>query len=53
MEDQFTSWILEKERARKQKQKFDRFKFFSICCYPWILNAANKAELLKKANKLQ
>jgi hypothetical protein len=39
-------WITEREKARKAKVKFDRFKFFSICCFPWILSPANKADLM-------
>lgn len=33
------------------KVPFDRLKIFTLCSFPWILDAANKSELLKIANK--
>ena len=45
-------WIIEREKSRKHKVPFDRLKVFTLCSFPWILDAANKAELLKIQNKL-
>lgn len=44
-------WIREKEQSKKYKTKIDKDKVFSLCFYPWILNAASKQELLRIDNK--
>src|SRR5438105_3936942 len=43
-------WVIERERARRSNIPFDRHKVFSFCSYPWILDAANKSDLLKSEN---
>jgi hypothetical protein len=51
MSDHFQIWKLEREKAKKTKTKVDRHRNFSLCFYPWILDAATKAEILKSDNK--
>lgn len=47
LKDHIKLWILEREKARKEGYPFDRHKIFSFCGYPWILDAANKSDVLK------
>lgn len=50
LRDHFESWIIEREKCRQSRQPFDRLRIFSLCSFPWILDSANKAELLKISN---
>lgn len=43
----YETWIVERERYRVQNRPFDRLHAFTLCSFPWILDSANKAELLK------
>ena len=52
MKEHFDAWILERERCRRANQPFDRLRIFTLCAFPWILDAANKSELLKIQNKV-
>ena len=52
LRDHFIMWIKEREHARQQRLTYDRFKVFTICNYPWILDSANKSEMLKIQNKI-
>jgi hypothetical protein len=40
-------WLTEKDKARKAGRKFDRYAKFTICSFPWILDAASKAEMMR------
>lgn len=51
LKDHITRWLEEKNKAKKQNRKFDRFKVFNLCSYPWILEANNKSEVMKYASK--
>lgn len=31
---------------------FDRLRVFTLCSFPWILDSAHKAELLKISNRI-
>lgn len=48
----FNIWIKEREKCRKENVPFDKFRVFTICSFPWILDSAFKAEILKHANKI-
>lgn len=48
----FNIWIKERERCRKASVSFDKFRVFTICSFPWILDSAFKAEILKHANRI-
>ena len=50
--DHYIIWVKERERSRSQGRQFDRLKIFTLCSFPWILDSANKAELLKLKNKI-
>ena len=47
LSDHIKLWLAERERAKKERYTFNRHKVFSFCCYPWILDAANKSDILK------
>lgn len=47
LKDHFIMWIKEREYSRVHKTPYDRHRVFTICNYPWILDSANKAEMLK------
>jgi hypothetical protein len=51
LRDHYITWIQEREKCRLEHRPFDRHKVFTLCCYPWILDAANKSEMLKLANR--
>lgn len=53
MHDHFLVWKTEKEKAKVQNREVDKYRVFSLCFYPWILDAATKSEILKLANKSQ
>lgn len=53
LKEHFEQWIMDREKARALKQQFDRLKNFTLCSFPWLLDAANKADLLKISNKVQ
>ena len=48
--DHIKLWVIEREKAKKNKIAFNRHSVFSFCCYPWILDAANKSDILKSEN---
>jgi hypothetical protein len=50
LKDHFMSWIQEREKSKSLGRPFDRFKKFTLCSYPWLLDAANKSELLTHQN---
>ena len=52
LKDHFEQWIVERERCRQLHRPFDRLKIFTLCSFPWILDAANKSELLKISNRV-
>ena len=52
LKDHYIMWLKERELCRQQKKPFDRLKRFTVCSFPWILDSANKAELLKHQNKI-
>ncbi len=47
----FNMWIKERDDCRKKKIPFDRLRVFSLCSFAWILDSANKASILKVANR--
>ncbi len=47
LKDHYILWIQEREKCRRENRQFDRHRVFTLCNYPWILDAANKSELLK------
>jgi len=47
LKDHILSWISEKEKARKLNKVYDRYSSFNLCNYPWILDTANKNEIMK------
>lgn len=53
LKDHFIAWIKEREECRRGGRPFDRHKVFTLCSYPWILDAANKSELLKIQNSIE
>ena len=40
-------WLQEREKARKQNKPYDRYETFTICSFPWILDAASKSEMMR------
>ena len=52
LKEHYEQWIVEREKCRKAKVVFDRLRIFTLCSFPWILDSANKAELLKISNKV-
>ena len=48
----FQLWIKERERCRRANVPFDKFRIFTICSFPWILDSAFKAEILKHSNRM-
>lgn len=52
LKDHYIMWVSERDRCRQQKRPFDRLKIFTLCSFPWILDSANKADLLKLQNKI-
>ena len=52
LKEHFEQWIMDREKARALKQQFDRLKNFTLCSFPCLLDAANKADLLKISNKV-
>ena len=53
LKDHFIAWIREREECKKFGRTFDRHRVFTLCSYPWILDASNKSELLKIQNKIE
>jgi hypothetical protein len=51
LNDHLQVWKSEREKAKRSKVKVDRHTRFSLCFYPWILDAANKSDILKVDNK--
>lgn len=47
LKDHLLTWIGEREKCRIENRPFDRHRIFTLCSYPWILDAANKAEMMK------
>lgn len=52
LKDHYLMWVSERDRCKQQKRPFDRFKIFTLCSYPCILDSANKADLLKLQNRI-
>ena len=52
LKEHYERWIIEREECRKHHIPFDRLRVFTLCSFPWILDSANKAELLKISNKV-
>jgi len=52
LKDHIVLWLKERDNCRKAGVPFDRHKVFSFCCYPWILDAANKSDILRSENAL-
>lgn len=52
LDSDFKRWIQERERCRALKVPFDRLRVFTLCSFPWILDSAHKAELLKISNRI-
>ncbi len=52
MKQHYEEWVLERERCRVQNRVFDRLLKFTLCSFPWILDSANKADLLKLQNRV-
>lgn len=50
--DHYSQWIVDRHKARQRNEQFDRLKNFTLCSFPWLLDSANKAELLKHQNRL-
>ena len=50
LSDHIKLWVSERQKAKKAKTVFDRHSVFSFCCYAWILDAANKSDILKMEN---
>ena len=46
LKDHITLWIKERMKCSDQHRPFDRHKIFTLCNYPWILDAEHKIELL-------
>lgn len=53
LKDHFIGWVREREQSRRSGEVFDRHRVFTLCSYPWILDAANKSELLKIQNAIE
>lgn len=51
--DHIIIWVKEKEKSKNQGRPIDKSRIFSLCFYPWILNAASKSDLLKIDNKIE
>jgi hypothetical protein len=51
LKDHILRWIEEKEKAKRANRAFDKYSFFSLCAYPWILDAANKSEVMKYSSR--
>ena len=50
--DHILVWKKESEKCKRNRVQVDKNKVFSLCFYPWILNASSKSDLLKVDNKL-
>jgi len=46
------AWIHLREKCRRENRPYDKNELFTLCNYPWILDAANKAEMIKIQNKV-
>ena len=42
----------ERDRCRATKTPYDKYRVFSLCAFPWILDSAFKSEILKTANRI-
>ena len=51
LKEHIKRWIKDKERAKLQNKVYDKYQVFNLCCYPWIMNAANKNEILRYHNQ--
>jgi hypothetical protein len=51
LKEHFYLWIQERQVAKNQKKAFDKYSKFTFCSFPWILDAANKSELLRHQNR--
>jgi len=52
LQSHLKAWIDYREKCRVQRKPYDRHEIFTLCNYPWILDAANKAEMIKLHNKV-
>ena len=41
-----------RQQARENKVRFDRYSQFTVVSYYWVLDAANKAEIMKNEQKI-
>jgi HECT-domain (ubiquitin-transferase) len=48
----FKIWMKERDRCRATKTPYDKYRVFSLCAFPWILDSAFKSEILKTANRI-
>ena len=51
LKQHYEVWVIERDKAKKHHRAFDKARTFTLCAYPWILDSANKADLLKVDNK--
>lgn len=47
LKDHLIVWIQEKEKCRRTNTQYDKFKHFTLCSFPWLLDSANKHEMVK------
>lgn len=53
LKDHITSWIKERIKCQEERRVFDRHRIFTLCNYPWILDAEHKIELLAIENDVK
>jgi hypothetical protein len=51
LKDHIVRWIVDTEKAKKQNRPYDKYQSFNLCVYPWILDAANKSEIMRYNSK--
>jgi hypothetical protein len=44
-------WLQQKEKSRMQNVPYNKYKYFTICNYPFILDSANKSDMIRIHNK--
>lgn len=53
LKDHILMWIRDKEEAKKNGRQFNKYEKFNICAFTWILDAANKSEMMKHLSRYQ